>query len=290
MPTPKGMLLIIGGAEDKGGTADIHPDNKEFEPYEILKQLLPKRSAKDHGIEVITTATTIPKEVGKEYQETFAKIGYKKVGVINMEKREEATDEAYVERINKAHAVLFSGGDQIRLSTILAATSFMDAIQKRYYEDPDFIIAGTSAGAMAMAKLMLYRGQSYEAMLMGEVKTSSGLGFIDDCIIDTHFVKRGRIGRLAQAVITNPSYIGLGLGEDTALIVRGGNRMECYGSGMVVILDGSNIKDTNVAYAEEGTPLWVENLVMHILVKGNGYLFRQKKFLPNGLKKEKEED
>lgn len=289
MAAPKGMLLIIGGAEDKGGTADIEPDNKAFEPYEILKQLLPKKNSKDHGIEVITTATTIPKEIGKGYQDAFAKIGYKKVGVINMEKREETNEESFVERINKAHAVLFSGGDQFRLSTILAATTFLEAIQKRYQEDEDFILAGTSAGAMAMSQLMLYRGQSYEAMLMGEVKTSSGLGFIDGCIIDTHFVKRGRIGRLAQAVITNPSYIGIGLGEDTALIVRG-NRMECYGSGMVILLDGSSIKDTNVAYAEEGTPLWVENLVMHMLVRGNGYLFRQKKFLPNALKKDKGEE
>ena len=271
------MLLIIGGAEDKGETVDIAPDNKEFEAYEILKRLLPKR--KNDYVEVITTATKIPKEVGKEYQEVFARMGFKNVGVMNMENREAAMNENFVERIDRAYAVLFSGGDQFRLSTILSSTPVMDAISAKYNEDSDFIVAGTSAGAMAMSKIMLYRGLTYEAMLMGEVQTSAGLGLIDDCIIDTHFIKRGRIGRLVQAVLTNPAYIGIGLGEDTALVVRGGSHMECYGSGMVVILDGFNVKDSNIAYAEQGTPLWVENLTMHMLTRGNGYNLKQRKFL-----------
>lgn len=277
MSLPKGILLIIGGAEDKGETVDIAPDNKEFEAYEILKHLLPKR--KNDYIEVITTATRIPKEVGKEYQEVFARMGFRNVGVMNMENRENAMKEEFVSRIGKAYAVLFSGGDQFRLSTILSSTAVMDAIAMKYNEDNEFIVAGTSAGAMAMSKIMLYRGQTYEAMLMGEVQTSAGLGLIDDCIIDTHFIKRGRIGRLVQAVITNPAYIGIGLGEDTALVVRGGSHMECYGSGMVVIIDGMNVKDSNIAIAEQGTPLWVENLTMHMLARGNGYILKQRKFL-----------
>lgn len=286
MALPKGTLVIIGGAEDKGGTVDIEPDNKDFEPYEILKSLLPEKENNRSTIEVITTATTIPKEIGKTYQETFAKMGYKNVGVINMEKREEAENVNYVKRIEKAHAVLFSGGDQFRLSTILSCTEVLDAIIRRYQEDKDFILAGTSAGAMAMSKIMLYRGQNLEAMLMGEVKMSAGLGFIDGCIIDTHFVKRGRMGRLVQAVLTNPSYVGIGLGEDTALVVKNGNSMECFGSGMVVIIDGTNVKDSNVAFAEEGTPLWVENLTVHILAKRNGFLLKDRKFVSEASKKE----
>ena len=131
-----------------------------------------------------------------------------------------------------------------------------------------------------MSKTMLHKGHKNEALIKGDVRTTSGLGFIDNCIIDTHFIKRGRIGRLTQAILVNPSCTGIGLGEDTALMVTKGNKMECFGSGMVVILDGDHIKHTNVAYAEEGTALCVENITMHILAKGNRFLLKERKFLP----------
>ena len=127
---------------------------------------------------------------------------------------------------------------------------------------------------------MIYYGNSYEAMLKGDVKITSGLGIIDNCIIDTHFVKRGRFGRLAQAIIMNPSYMGIGLGEDTALIIKKGNQAECRGSGMVTIIDGSKIRYTNISFTEEGAPLCVENLKVHILASGNGLNLEERKFIP----------
>jgi cyanophycinase len=136
---------------------------------------------------------------------------------------------------------------------------------------------------------MIYEGQNDEAILKDTVKLSSGLGFINHCIIDTHFVKRARFGRLAEALLMNPSCIGIGLGEDTALTIKKGNEAECSGSGMVVILDGRDITHTNVAYAESGTPLCIENLRVHILAKGNGFLLKERKFIVSkaDLKKEK---
>jgi cyanophycinase len=154
-------------------------------------------------------------------------------------------------------------------------------VKEKYLKDKNFIVAGTSAGAMAMSGLMLYEGENNEAMLSQTVKFSSGLGFIEGCIIDTHFIKRGRFGRLAQSVVMNPACIGIGLGEDAALIIRNGNKAECKGSGMVIIIDGKDVGHTNIAYAAPDIPLCIENLRVHILSKGNGYALKERKFIPS---------
>lgn len=280
---PKGKLLVIGGAEDKGdyeGTDKGEHKNKDFESYEILGELLPGNGSK-HGIEIITTASVIPVEVGRDYVETYKRVGFSNVNYMNIGNKQDASNEQYIERIKNAHAVLFSGGDQFRLATIIGCSPLMTAIYDKYMDDNKFILAGTSAGAMAIPTLMLYYGDNNEAMLKGDVKISSGLGLMDHCIIDTHFVKRGRFGRLAQAVLMNPACIGIGLGEDTALIIKNGNEAVCHGSGMVVIIDGKDVRHTNIAYAEEKTPLCVESLKVHILKKGNGFLLKEREFKPS---------
>ncbi len=289
---PRGKLILIGGAEDKGqaGAVSIEQQNKQFVRFEILKELLPDKKRGKTILEVITTASEHPDAVVETYQEAFKEIGFNQVGFMNMGNNPDARNPIFIERIMKAHAVLFAGGDQLRISTILGNTDVIDVIMERYYEDADFIVAGTSAGAMAASTLMIYEGQNYEALLKESVKTSSGLGFIDNCLIDTHFIKRGRFGRLTEALLMNPAYIGIGLGEDTALIIKKGNEAECKGSGMVVIMDGRDITHSNIAYAEPGTPLCVENMRIHILAKGNGFLLNERRFLASkkDLKREKE--
>lgn len=281
---PKGKLLIIGGAEDKGEASTSVPEikakNKDFKHYEILGELIPPDRHVEHRIEVITTASSIPMEMGKTYIKAFAKAGFDNIHHISIESKDEARDPEWLRRIEKAHAILFSGGDQFRLATILGGTPVLEAIVKKYYHEKSFIVAGTSAGAMAMSRLMIYMGENNEAMLKGDVKISSGFGVLDNCIIDTHFVKRGRFGRLAQAVIMNPSCTGIGLGEDTALIIKNGNEAECRGSGMVIIIDGQEIGHTNITYTEENTAICVENLKVHILAKGSGFLLKERKYMP----------
>jgi cyanophycinase len=142
-----------------------------------------------------------------------------------------------------------------------------------------FLIAGTSAGAMAMSNTMIYEGNATRAHLKGEVKITTGLGFIDDVIIDSHFEKRGRFGRLSQAVATNPSCIGFGLGEDTGMLITEGNTMEAIGSGLVIIIDGHEIRHSNIADIPEGNPISIENLKVHFCEKGNGYILNERKFL-----------
>lgn len=279
---PKGRLLIIGGAEDKGGTDDSRPAikgrNKNFRHYEILGELLPKED-REHRIEIVTTASEQPQEMSDAYIDAFHRIGFTNIHHINIQSRDQARESEFVDRVNRAHAVMFTGGDQFRLSTILGGTEFIEAVRRKYFEDKDFIVAGTSAGAMVMSKIMIYGGQSHEALLAGDLKLTSGFGFLDRCIIDTHFIKRGRFGRLAQAIIMNPQCIGIGLGEDTALIIKKGNIAECRGSGMVIIIDGQDMGHSNIAYAEPDTPLCVENLRVHILARTDGYSIKDRQFI-----------
>lgn len=289
---PKGTLILIGGAEDRGiNEIAIQNRNKQFVHFEILKELLPdkKKKAKTRILEIITTASEDPDGIIETYTHAFKEVGFNEVKFINIEPDVPAHNPDIIKRINNAHAVLFSGGNQFRLSTILGNTDVVDVIMKKYYDDPDFIVAGTSAGAMACANIMIYEGQNDEAVLKDTVKISSGLGFIRHCIVDTHFVKRARFGRLAEALLMNPSCIGIGLGEDTALSIKKGNEAICSGSGMVMILDGRDIAHTNIAYAEPGTPLCIENLRVHMLAKGNGFLLKERKFVISkaDLKKEK---
>ncbi|HET6225070.1 MAG TPA: cyanophycinase [Bacteroidia bacterium] len=289
---PKGTLILIGGAEDRGfNEIAIQNRNKQFVHFEILKELLPvKKKNKRKVLEVITTASEDPNGVMETYSRAFKKVGFNEVGYINIETDPPSENPKIIQRIKNAHAVLFSGGNQFRLATILGNTDIIDVIMDKYYNDSDFIVAGTSAGAMASAAIMIYEGQNDEAILKDTVKLCSGLGFINHCIIDTHFAKRARFGRLAEALLMNPSCIAIGLGEDTALTIKKGNEAMCSGSGMVVILDGRDITHTNISYAEPGTPLCVENLRVHILAKGNGFLLKERKFViaKADLKRQKE--
>lgn len=264
---PKGKLLIIGGAEDKvGEPPDIIEQMKEFTRYEILSELLPH--SKNKKIEIVTTGSEVQEEVKKTYQKVFHELGWSNLGFIPIKERIETNKKNYLARAEEAGVIFFTGGDQFRLSTILGGTTFVDIIKSRYLNDDDFIVAGTSAGAMVMSSVMIMGGGLTEALMYRNLNTSSGLGFLPSCIIDTHFIKRGRFGRLAHAIIMNPEQLGVGLGEDTALIIKNGTEAECRGSGMVVIIDGRHINQTNITSVQEGEPVFVENLKVHLLVKG----------------------
>ena len=176
---------------------------------------------------------------------------------------------------------MFSGGNQLRLSATFGGTEFLEIALNRYNEEKNFVVAGTSAGAMAMSNTMIYEGNATTAHLKGEVKITTGLGFMDDVIFDSHFEKRGRFGRLAQAIASNPSAVGIGLGEDTGMLIKEGNIMEAIGSGLVMIIDGHDIMHSNIADIPDGNPISVENIKVHFCEKGNGYLLKERKFIPN---------
>ena len=272
----RGKLIIIGGAVDKGSFTETDldknkPQNLNFFEEGILKRLIKEAKNKELSrVEVVTTASKIPKEIGAEYVKAFSYLGATNVDVLNIERREQAMDPEVLERLKSADVVMFTGGDQLRLTSILGGTSFDDILIDKYRNE-DFIYAGTSAGAAAASNNMIYQGSSSEALLKGEVKITSGLGLIDDVIIDTHFVQRGRIGRLFQAVVGNPKVLGIGLGEDTGLLITNGRQMEAIGSGLVILVDGREIKDTNLTQVELGQPISINHLVTHVLSKNDTF-------------------
>jgi cyanophycinase len=280
---PKGKLIAIGGAEDKGTdleTGEIHRNNLNFFELGILKRIVEEAGGIDANIEIITTASTIPYEVGENYLDAFGKIGCLNVNTMHIRSRQDLQDRTYVDRLRNCDAVMMSGGNQMRLSTIFGGTEFLNEMIRRYRTNPGFLIAGTSAGAMAMSSTMIYEGNATRAHLKGEVKMTSGLGLIDKVIIDSHFEKRGRFGRLAQAVAANPGKIGIGLGEDTGIIITNGNQSEAIGSGLVMIIDGQDIAHINLADIPEGNPISIENLRVHFCAHGNGYLLDERFFVP----------
>lgn len=284
MSIAKGKLIAIGGAEDKGTDlekGEIGRNNLNFFELGILRRIVEEAGGPSSRIEVVTTASMIPYEVGDGYLNAFGKIGCTNIGLIHVRSRADVQDNSYNERIKAAAAVMFSGGNQMRLSSIFGGTTFLNILEDRYQNDANFIIAGTSAGAMAMSNTMIYEGNASKAHLKGEVKLTTGLALIDSVIIDSHFEKRGRFGRLAQAVATNPACVGIGLGEDTGMIItEGGNKMEAIGSGCVMIIDGHDIRFTNIADIPDGNPYSLEGLRVHICEKGNGYLVKERKFIP----------
>lgn len=277
----KGKLFAIGGAEDKGTnleTGEIHRNNLNFFELQILSRIVEEAGGHNARIEVVTTASSIPKEVGENYLAAYHKIGCRNIGIMNIRSRDTVNDGDYLKRLKDCDCVMFSGGNQLRLTAIFGGTEFLNIIKQRYLNE-NFIIAGTSAGAMAMSQTMIYEGNATKAHLKGEVKITTGLGFMEGVIFDSHFEKRGRFGRLAQVVASNPSCLGVGLGEDTGMLITDGNKMEAIGSGLVMIIDGYNIKHSNIADIPEGNPISVENLKVHFCAKGNGYLIKEKKFV-----------
>jgi cyanophycinase len=280
---PKGKLIAIGGAEDKGTDlekGEIHRNNLNFFELGILKRIVEEAGGIDAHIEVITTASTIPYEVGENYLDAFGKIGCLNINVMHIRNRQDTQEKEYLERLKACNAVMMSGGNQMRLSSTFGGTSFLQIMKERYQNEPDFLIAGTSAGAMAMSNTMIYEGNATRSHLKGEVKMTSGLGLIHEVIIDSHFEKRGRFGRLAQAVASNPGKIGIGLGEDTGMIITKGNQMEAIGSGLVIIIDGQDIVHLNIADIPEGNPISIENLRVHFCAHGNGYRIDERRFVP----------
>ncbi|GAA4334591.1 cyanophycinase [Mucilaginibacter gynuensis] len=284
MGVPKGKLIIIGGAVDMGSNISaqehiMQPNYIKFFEKGILRRIITESANHEASVvEVITTASQIPELVGDEYIKSFGQLNVTHVNVMHIKSREDAGRKEYLDRLNKADVVMFSGGDQLRLTAIFGGTEFLQILKRRYQKE-HFVIAGTSAGAAAASTHMIYRGQSNEALVKGEVQITAGLGFVDGVIVDTHFVQRGRIGRLLYAVASNPGILGIGLGEDAGLLITEGSMMEAIGSGLVILVDGKSMVETNIYDVEIGDPVSIENLKVHVMSIFDKYDLQQHRLL-----------
>lgn len=275
---PKGKLIAIGGNEDKGRAETANtPLEHAFIEDGILKRVVDEAGGPGARIALITAASSIPEEVGANYVEAFGKLGVTDLDVLEIRDRSDVRPEM-IKRLAKADGVMMSGGNQLRLTTIFGGTAFLELMKRRYRDEEGFVIAGTSAGAMCMSSTMIYQGHSASGLIKGGVKMTTGAALVHDVIIDSHFVERGRFSRLIQAVAGNPNAIGIGLGEDTGVVITGGEMLETIGSGQVMIFDGHEISYSDFADVEEGEPFSIEGMRVHIISKGHSYSVAQRVF------------
>jgi cyanophycinase len=267
-PVPAGILMMIGGKENKGQEDDKKGKKENFSRLEVLKHFAELIEKDDPRVEIVTTAGSDPDETYKEYKDVFAELGMKNTGHIHHNLRKELLDDPMVERASAADAIFFTGGDQLVLTAVYGGTPFLIKLKERYISDR-LVIAGTSAGAMALSTPMIYAGNEEVQQLGGEIKVTTGLEFFKDMCIDTHFVDRGRFVRMAQVIATNPTCIGVGIEEDTAVVVRNGRDIRVEGTGTIILIDGSEIADTNIKDFNNQKPVSIKDLRVHILAKGD---------------------
>jgi len=264
-PTPKGKLLIIGGHEQREKTGPDHEQSSES----ILQRFVGELHQKNTVV-VIPTASGVPEESAQEYVDLFLSFGVKHVEVLNVQSREQANSVEALEMLNRADGVMLTGGDQLRLTALLGGTLLLERLTERYLREP-LVIAGTSAGATAMSTPMIYQGRNDAGFVKDEIHITTGLQLLRDVAIDTHFIARGRIVRMAQIIATNPGCIGLGLEEDTAVLITKGNELEVLGTGIVVLLDGHECTDNTIYQVQPGEVFSIRDLRLHLLAKGQRF-------------------
>ncbi len=279
----RGTLIPIGGNEDKGS------EDNEFYSLDFIEEGILSRVVKEAGgvdckIVVIPTASSIPVEVGENYLDAFGKLGCTNVSVLHIKSKKDAELEASLAEVSQADCIMFSGGDQSKIAKRIGGTQMHEILLKRFAEEEGFVIAGTSAGAMAMAEEMIAGGSSKESFVKGAVNMVKGLGLAPQLILDTHFIQRGRFGRISEAIAKYPKHIGIGLAEDTGLIIKNGNEMKVIGSGMVIVFDGSEIQHNNEKILKEGTPMTITNMKVHVLANSDKFIIdeRRVEVLPMG--------
>lgn len=259
----KGTLIPIGGNEEKA-LDKTEMDTLDYIEDGILSHVVREAGGPDANIVVVPTASSIPIEVANNYLKAFETLGCMNVKVADIRKRSDSEEPKMIKLFEEADAVMFSGGDQSKIVKYIGDTTIHKLLLDRYRNE-DFVIAGTSAGAMCMSQEMVSGGSSQESLIKGAVKMRNGMGFINGLIIDTHFIRRGRFGRLAEAMAMHPNLLGIGLAEDTGIIIKNANEFHVIGSGMVILYDPSKLAHNTHKMLPEGTPISMSNLIVHIL-------------------------
>ena len=262
----RGILMAIGGAEERT------PESP------ILKEFVRLAGGKRANVVVMTVATDSPEEVGAEYIEVFEKIGVKSVQAVDVSSRADAIAEENIKAVREASGLFFTGGDQLHITSLIGGTELQKAIHEIY--EKGIIIGGTSAGAAMMSNSMILQGDGEEAPKLGAVEMGPGMDLIVGCMIDTHFSQRGRHGRLLTAVAHYPQDMGIGLDENTAMIVDKGE-MRVMGTGAVTIIDAGGMTYANTPYVEKGQNLALADVRVHVVCEGEKFnLFERQMIIP----------
>ncbi|WP_310396900.1 cyanophycinase [Hymenobacter sp.] len=250
---PRGTLVVLGGGDD--------------DPLLILLAgLLPDRNA---PIEVLTTATRRqPARTAAAYAHALHLLGCPHVRHLQVDETHPADDSATLVRLRRAALVFMSGGDQERLTDFLLNTEFLGVLKAKYQHEPGFLLAGTSAGASAVAEFMLVDGHGWRSLLSGRIAVKPGLGLLPGVLLDQHFAERGRYPRLLHAVLAQPALLGVGLSEETGLVIRPGQPAEVFGDEAVVVVDAARATHNNLPGLPDGHVISGHGLQLHVLVAG----------------------
>lgn len=251
--TAAGPLIVIGGHEDMEGERVI------------LRAVTERLRGR---LVVATIASREPESYFECYQQAFADLGVTDLVELYVNDRSETYDEDKLSILEGAGGVFFSGGDQLRIVSQIGDTPIDRRV--RAIHEAGGLVAGTSAGASVLSETMLAGGASSESHHIGDLDIAAGLGLIRDAIIDQHFAKRGRIGRLLGAVAHNPRLLGVGIDQDTAIIVEDGG-FSVLGSGAVYVVDAEEVTQSNIADARFGTALSLHDVRLHVLASGDRF-------------------
>lgn len=259
----RGALVIIGGAEDREGDCVV------------LREFVRLAGGMKAHIAVMTAATSMPEEVGEDYIRIFERLGAELVEVVDTRDRDDSRREDSIRVIEQATGIFFTGGDQSKIVDFIKGTPLDNAIHKRHKAGA--VIGGTSAGAAMMPDEMIVGGASVSNPSVDAVTMGPGMGFLPGIVVDQHFAQRGRLGRLLAALVLQPAVLGLGIDEDTGIIVKG-DEFEVIGSGAVTVVDESDATYNNLAELLKDEAIALCNVKLHILP--HGYRFNLKTHLP----------
>jgi cyanophycinase len=268
MPTDEGALLVIGGAEDKLGKRTV------------LREFVARAGGPDARIAVIPTASSLGPEIIDVYAAIFTKLGAAEVFGVRPESREQASDPDLVAQLEKATGIFMTGGNQLKLSTVIAGTPFGQAILDG--RSRGVTVAGTSAGASIQSSHMVAFGPGGTTPKQRMTQVAAGLGLVQNCVIDQHFGQRNRYGRLLMIVSQSPQLLGLGVDEDTAAVITRtdeGELMEVIGRGAVTVLDPTHMV-SNAHAAREHKPILASGVVLHVLPAGARFNLSTRTLVP----------
>jgi cyanophycinase len=258
-----GHLLVIGGAEDK------------YNERRILKKFLELAGGDKAEVLIVPVASDYPEFAADVYTQAFRNLGVANPRVLRATSRQDVFHANADELLDGVTGVFMTGGDQMRLVSLLGGTEFATKL-RRMARETDVVIAGTSAGAAGMSTSMIVRGESISHPQKNSVRLSPGLGFLKNIIIDQHFTERGRISRLITAVSYNPYNLGIGIDENTAIILDPDGVMEVFGQGSVTIVDGCGITYNEIAEVAEDDAFSVCGVKLHILKDGLVYQYLER--------------
>ena len=249
----RGWMIPIGGAEEKDGST------------QILSRFIELAGGDDADIVIIPTASML-RNTGARYERLFSDLGASRVSSLDFDTRRDAEEAGRLERLSQASGVFFTGGNQLRLSTLVGGTAVAKSV--RQLNAAGIPVAGTSAGAAFMCEHMIAFGDDGSTPIAGSVRLAPGLGLTNRIIIDQHFRQRDRLGRLLTALAYNPFAVGIGLDEDTAAFIAPDNTVHVEGSGGITVVDAADVQFSSMDSVNEGRTVCLVGVKLHILTQG----------------------